>query len=117
VLPAEAHLIERAVSFAKGCYTGQEIVARLDARGQVQHLLVGLRFEDDGLPAPGAGVEVGGRRIGEVTSACRSAAAGAIGLGYVRRAQAAADTEVSVCGRPARVAALPFAAAGVRGAA
>ena len=117
VLPAEAHLTERAVSFTKGCYTGQEIVARLDARGQVQHLLVGLRFEDDGLPAPGAGVEVGGRRIGEVTSACRSAVAGAIGLGYVRRAQAAADTEVSVSGRPARVAALPFAGAGARGAA
>jgi aminomethyltransferase len=117
VLPAEAHLNERAVSFTKGCYTGQEIVARLDARGQVQHLLVGLRFEDDGLPAPGAGVEAGGRRIGEVTSACHSAAAGAIGLGYVRRAQAAADTEVSVCGRTARVAALPFAAAGARGAA
>jgi folate-binding protein YgfZ len=117
VLPAEAHLTERAVSFAKGCYTGQEIVTRLDARGQVQHLLVGLRFEDGELPAPGAGVEAAGRRIGEVTSACRSAAAGAIGLGYVRRAQAAAGTQVSVCGRPARVAALPFAAAGARGAA
>ena len=114
VLPAEAHLTERAVSFEKGCYTGQEIVARLDARGQVQQLLVGLRFEDDGLPAPGAEVEDDGRRVGEVTSACRSVAAGAIGLGYVRRAQAAAETEVSVCGRPARIAALPFA--GPRGA-
>jgi folate-binding protein YgfZ len=117
VLPAEAHLNERAVSLAKGCYTGQEIVARLDARGQVQHLLVGLRFADDALPAPGAGVEADGRRVGEVTSACHSAEAGAIGLGYVRRAQAAADTEVFVCGRAARVAALPFVAAAARGAA
>jgi folate-binding protein YgfZ len=117
VLPAEANLIERAVSFTKGCYTGQEIVARLDARGQVQHLLVGLHFADDELPAPGTELEAGGRRIGEVTSACRSAAAGAIGLGYVRRDHAAAGTEVSVCDRPARVAALPFAGAGARGAA
>lgn len=109
VLPAEAHLNARAVSFTKGCYTGQEIVARLDARGQVQHLLVGLHFGGAALPAPGAEVAAGGRRVGEVTSACRSAAVGTIGLGYVRRALAAPGTEVSVCGQPARVAALPFA--------
>jgi folate-binding protein YgfZ len=117
VLPAEAHLTERAVSFEKGCYTGQEIVARLDARGHVQHVLVGLRFASDALPEPGAEIEADGRRVGEVTSACRSAQAGAIGLGYVRCAQAAADTEVSVCGRPARVVALPFAAAAAWGGA
>ncbi|HEY5657443.1 MAG TPA: glycine cleavage T C-terminal barrel domain-containing protein [Myxococcota bacterium] len=117
VLPAEAHLTERAVSFSKGCYTGQEIVARLDARGQVQHLLVGLHFEGGEPPSPGAGIEVGGRCVGEVTSACRSAAAGVIGLGYVRRALAAVGTGVSVCGRAARVAALPFAGIGARGAA
>ncbi len=64
------------------------------------------------MPAVGAEVEADGRRVGEVTSACRSVAAGAIGLGYVRRAQAAAETEVSVCGRPARIAALPFAGPG-----
>jgi folate-binding protein YgfZ len=118
VLPAEAHLNERAISFDKGCYTGQEIVARIDSRGQVQHLLVGLRFEDDALPEPGAALEAEGRRIGEVTSVCRSADHGSIGLGFVRRSHAAEGSEVRVgSGRRARVAELPFAAAGGPGAA
>lgn len=116
VLPAEAQLVERAISFDKGCYTGQEIVSRLDSRGRVQHLLVGLTFSGDALPAPGALLEVAGRATGEVTSACRSASAGSIGLGYVRREHAAPDTEVrlgdAVGDDSARVTALPFVQAG-----
>jgi len=121
VLPAEADLVERAIAFDKGCYTGQEIVARLDSRGRVQHRLVGLTFSGDGvsgdaLPAPGAVLEVAGRATGEVTSACHSASAGSIGLGYVRREHATPGTEVRLGdgadGASARVTALPFVPTG-----
>jgi folate-binding Fe-S cluster repair protein YgfZ len=97
----------RAVSLTKGCYTGQEIVARLVSRGAESHRLVGLRFTAD---PPGADAEIhaGGQRIGEVTSSCRSAEAGAIGLGFVRRPWDAPGTQVEVDGRAARVASLPL---------
>jgi aminomethyltransferase len=108
VLPAEARLLERAVSFSKGCYTGQEIVARVASQGQVAHLLVGFRFEHGRAPAPDAEVRVGERVVGEVTSACQSALVGAIGLGFVRRQHAEPGSEVQVEGRPARVVSLPF---------
>jgi folate-binding protein YgfZ len=111
VLPAEARL-ERAISQTKGCYTGQEIVARLAFRGHVNHLLVGFALEGGCPPAPGAAVSVQGRVVGEVTSACLSPAAGVIALGYVRASFAEPGTGVTVDARPARVAALPFAAAG-----
>jgi folate-binding protein YgfZ len=83
VLPAEAGL-ERAISRTKGCYTGQEVVARLESRGHVKHRLVGFRLDGETLPPPGAEVVLEGRSIGEVTSACLSPAAGAIALGYVQ---------------------------------
>ena len=59
-IAAEAHLVERAVSFTKGCYTGQELVARLDARGnRVARRLVGIVSEDDDAdPASLAGSEL-----------------------------------------------------------
>jgi folate-binding protein YgfZ len=117
VLPAEAHLNERAISFDKGCFTGQEIVARIESRGQVQHLLVGLHFEGDALPEVGAAIEIDGRRTGEVTSVCRSTAHGAIGLAFVRRPHATSGSEVLVGGRAARVVALPFEGGGAPGAA
>jgi folate-binding protein YgfZ len=120
VLPAEAHL-DHAISTTKGCYTGQEIVARLRSRGQVNHLLVGLRFCDgqgdaegdrkgDGeeLPALGEKLFAGERETGEVTSVCRSATAGPIGLGYVRREHAEPSTLLRVGDSKARVSALPF---------
>ena len=109
VLPAEAGLTERAISFDKGCYVGQEIVARLDARGRVQHQLVGLRF--DSAARAGESLHAQQREVGEVTSACLSPHAGPIGLGYVRRAFAEAGTPLQAESGPARVSALPFAAA------
>jgi tRNA-modifying protein YgfZ len=111
VLPAEARLLERAVSFAKGCYTGQEVVARLASQGRPSHRLVGFRLPAGELPAGGTAVLAGGRRIGEVTSACVSPRAGAIALGYVRVPHDAPGTRVEVQGREARVADLPFGAA------
>jgi folate-binding protein YgfZ len=107
VLPPETNLMSRAVSLSKGCYTGQEIVARLVSRGAESHRLVGLRFDADPA-APDAEILVGAQRVGEVTSSCRSARAGAIGLGFVRRPFDAPGTAVLVDGRSARIAALPL---------
>jgi folate-binding protein YgfZ len=114
VLPAEARLVERAVSFTKGCYTGQEVVARMHSRARVGHLLVGLALAPDGaLPTPGAALLHGGAKVGELTSVARSPAAGPIGLGFVRAAHAGPGTELAVEGGRARIAALPFEAAQV----
>ena len=120
VLPDEAHLA-RAISLTKGCYTGQEILARLQSRGQVNHLLVGLEFPDAGAP-PELGAEIWadptdgggrGRPIGAVTSVCQSPKAGRIALAFVRRAQAEPGTSVRLGDQRARVVELPFEAAGV----
>ncbi len=110
VLPDEARL-DHAISVTKGCYVGQEIVARLRSRGAVNHLLVGFELGDGPLPADDADVECEGRRTGEVTSSCESPLCGAIALGYVRRQHSEPGTEVSIEGRPGRVVALPFSSA------
>jgi len=109
VLPAEAGL-ERAISFTKGCYTGQEIVARLASQGSPAHRLVGLRFASGAVPEPGAPISNADKRVGELTSFCESPAAGAIGLGFVRSAAAEPETTLLVGDREARIAALPFVA-------
>jgi len=113
VLPAEARL-DHALAVGKGCYTGQEIIERMRSRGQVGHLLVGLRPGGDGA-ALEAGAELfdaDGKRVGEVTSTARSPAAGAIGLGFVRRALAEPGTRLrTAAGADVAVAALPFVAA------
>lgn len=111
VLPPEARL-EHAISIDKGCYVGQEIVARLRSRGQVNHLLVGLEFPADALPTPGSAGEVeltvGGRRTGELTSFANSPVRGPIGLGFVRREHSEPGTVVEFLEGTARVAELPF---------
>jgi folate-binding protein YgfZ len=109
-LPAELHLIDRAISFTKGCYTGQEVVARMQSRGRVGHLLVGVALEGDALPATGAAIEANGARVGELTSVARSPSAGTIALGFVRRGFDEPATALEVDGRAARVVALPFVA-------
>jgi folate-binding protein YgfZ len=93
VFPDEARL-EAAISRTKGCYKGQEIVARLYSRGAVNHLLVGLRFDGGRIPALGATLFCGAKKSGQVTSAAWSPTAGPIGLGYVRREHAEAGTEL-----------------------
>jgi folate-binding protein YgfZ len=107
VLPPEARLVPRAVSLDKGCYTGQEIVARLVSRGAESHRLVALRFAGD---PPSAGTELrgDGRPVGSVTSSCRSARGGSIGLGFVRRPFDAEGGELLADGVPARVALPPL---------
>jgi folate-binding protein YgfZ len=86
-IPAEAGLVSVAVSFTKGCYTGQELVARIDARGSnVPRRLYGLSLS--GPAQPGAALyEVPGaeKALGSLTSAARSPRSGWVGLGYVKR--------------------------------
>jgi folate-binding protein YgfZ len=88
-LPQETGLEERTISYQKGCYTGQEVVARIHYRGHVNRRLQGLRFAAAQPPPqpPEAGLELflEGRAVGSITSSVLSPLLGPIGLGYVRR--------------------------------
>ena len=82
ILPAEAGLTERAVSFTKGCYPGQEPIARLHYRG---HANRGLRVLTlDALPAPETEILYEGKTVGRITSAARDGDR-VVALAYVRR--------------------------------
>ena len=85
--PLEAGLIG-SIDFAKGCYIGQEVIARLDTYQKVQKHLVTLRFKDDVQVSPGDSLVHEGRAVGVVTSTGRTPAGESIGMGYVRKAQA-----------------------------
>jgi folate-binding protein YgfZ len=85
VLPAEAGLDERAISFTKGCYPGQEPVARLHYRGHPNRTLRVLGLDGDGLPERGAELTHEGKPVGRVTSAAPDPEAGVVALAYVRR--------------------------------
>lgn len=79
-IPAETGLVDRAVSFTKGCYTGQELVARIDSRGgHVPRHLRRLELAVEGAPE-GAVVEVDGKERGRLTSVT-----GAVALAYLHR--------------------------------
>jgi folate-binding protein YgfZ len=107
VIPQEAGLNERAVSFTKGCYVGQETVARLYYRGKPNRFLRGLRMTGGG--AAGDRLFFGDREVGQITSAACSPTFGSIGLALVRR-EAPVGTTVSVGddGVTAEVIELPF---------
>ena len=109
-IPEEAGLNERAVSFTKGCYVGQETVARLHYKGKPNRHLRGLRLSE---PAEhGDPVLLGERRVGAVGSACVSPRHGPIALAVVRREAApGADVAVGEAHAPAQVVELPFASA------
>jgi len=82
VLPAEAGLTDRAVSFTKGCYPGQEPIARLHYRGHANRGLRVLTLAE--LPAPEAELSYEGKSVGRITSAAATGE-GAVALAYVRR--------------------------------
>jgi tRNA-modifying protein YgfZ len=106
VIPQEAGLNERAVSFTKGCYVGQETVARLFYRGKPNRQLRGLRLTD---PAePGEELLLEGRPVGRLTSVAQSPRFGAIGLALVRREAPPGSTVTSGEGVIAQVTELPF---------
>ncbi len=115
-LPAETRQLDRAVSFTKGCYLGQEVVERMRSREVVARQLVGVELEGSLVPPVGAVLKADGDKpVGQITSACRSVARrGVIGLGYVKTAHAAVGTCLTVSweDRSARatVAELPFTA-------
>ncbi len=115
VLPAETGQLGRAVSFTKGCYLGQEIVARMHARGQVARQLVGLRVMEDALPLAGtllyddADNQVGGITSSTVSPVMSNAC---ICLGFVKKAFVPVGSVVNVPAegamRKATVVELPF---------
>jgi len=84
VLPAEAGLEEHAISFTKGCYPGQEPVARLHYRGHPNRGLRVLELEGDELPPHDAEVTLDGKSVGRITSSVADAR-GVLTLAYVRR--------------------------------
>ena len=84
VLPAEAGLEERAISFTKGCYPGQEPVARLHYRGHPNRGLRVLALEGDDVPAYDAPLTLDGKVVGRITSAVGDAGR-VLALAYVRR--------------------------------
>lgn len=106
-MPAEGGIVEAAVDFAKGCYIGQETVARLHYRGKPNRRLRGLRLS---APAPtGAPLRLGDREVGRVGGSCVSPVHGPIALAIVRReAEPGAELVVGEDGVTARVSDLPF---------
>ena len=106
-MPAEAGIVEAAVSFTKGCYIGQEPVARLHYKGRPNRHLRGLELS---APAePGTALRLGEKEVGRVGSACVSPAHGPIALAIVRReAEPGAELAVGEDGVTARVVDLPF---------
>ena len=105
--PWEAGL-DRAIHLDKGCYIGQEVIARLDTYDKVKQHLVGLRLSDAELPATGQPLRDGAREVGRITSAVHSPSLGPIALAYVRRSACAEGTALDVDGAQATVVSLPF---------
>ena len=85
-LPQEVGRTDRSISFTKGCYLGQETVARIASRGHVNRTLAGLKFACSEVPPVTTELTAEGQSIGRVTSVAHSPRFGsAIALGYVRR--------------------------------
>ena len=116
-LPQEVNRDAQAISFTKGCYLGQETVARIDAVGHVNRVLVGVRFAGPGVPAVGtelqladqAGQQGSSPVVGAVTSAAYSPRLqSGLGLAYIRRGHTHAGTKLMSNLGPAEVVALPL---------
>jgi folate-binding protein YgfZ len=106
-IPAETGLVAAAVSFTKGCYTGQELVARIDSRGNnVPRHLRGLLLS--GPAEVGAAIAADGKPVGALTSVARSPALGWVALAYVSRSVTPGDAVVVDGGPDAEVRDLPL---------
>jgi tRNA-modifying protein YgfZ len=97
-LPQEFGRDDRAINFVKGCYLGQETVARIDALGHVNQILKGLVLESGStVPQPGSLLEHEDKRVGVITSAAFSPLRNVhVGLGLIRTMHSAAGTRLSV---------------------
>ena len=120
-LAPEAGIESRAISYSKGCYIGQEVIARIRTYGQVTKSLRGLRLADDlqELPAKGDKLFHDGKEVGHVTSAVASPSLNAnIALGYVRKECNEQGTRLSLRtgGKEtsAEIVSLPFVADGMQ---
>ncbi len=104
--PLEVGLQDLAISLTKGCYTGQEIIARQVNYDKITRRLVGLRL--DAPVDPGAQVHADGKPAGQVTSIANSPRFGDIALAILKRPFDQADTKVVVGNIQALVVELPF---------
>jgi folate-binding protein YgfZ len=105
-IPLEAGIEDRAISFTKGCYVGQEVIIRVMHRGhgRVARRLVSIVVTNGRVPARGSKIHVGDRVVGEITSAAASPKLGtALALAYVQREHAVPGAELIVSGSEARV--------------
>jgi folate-binding protein YgfZ len=114
-LPPEAGLESRAISYSKGCYIGQEIIARIRTYGQVAKSLRGLILPENlpTLPTPGTRLTLDGKEVGYITSSLHSPRWNKpIALGYVRKECLSPGTQLTLAGGesqgPAQVVPLPF---------
>jgi folate-binding protein YgfZ len=95
-IPNEAGLEARAISYDKGCYIGQETIARIKTYGHVNRRLVQVAVTGENVPVRGDKLFVEGREVGQVTSAVRSSRLGKpLALGYVRREFATAGAKLN----------------------
>lgn len=111
--PMEAGLENAAISFTKGCYLGQEVIARASTQGRMNRLLVGLELDGDEIPEKGQAILVEDQEVGKVTGGVRSPRLNrVIALGYVRAEWAKTKQSVQVRSktgdRAASVRELPF---------
>lgn len=107
-LPQELDRDDRAISFTKGCYLGQETVARLDALGHVNRRLVGLAVEGDAVPSVGAEITAANDSIGHVTSSCFSTHLARPLVLATLPVKPVATAALSVAGIPAQRVELPL---------
>lgn len=95
-LPQEIGRDQQAISFTKGCYLGQETIARIDAMGHVNWLLVRVKFASGEIPSPGTELFAADKRVGKVTSACWSPRHGLpLAFALLRRAHAVPGTKLT----------------------
>ncbi len=96
-IPNEAGLEKRAINYEKGCYIGQETIARIKTYGHVNRRLVQLQVQSAEVPKRHERILAGEREVGQVTSAVHSVRLGKpLALGYVRGEFAKAGTELSI---------------------
>jgi tRNA-modifying protein YgfZ len=103
-LPQEVGRDAQAISFTKGCYLGQETVARIDALGHVNRHLSRIAIDSESPPPRGAEFLSAGKTVGNVTSSCFSPRLGkSLALGYLRRGSHGPGTKMEIGGHAAEV--------------
>jgi len=105
----ELPMAEKAISYTKGCYAGQETIARVTYQGRVNRYLVGIRIHDRQPPTKGERILAGDKDVGLVTSACFSPTLdNVLALGFVHRDHAKPGSSLIIGGREAEVIQLPL---------